>query len=297
MDATAIDRLTPHNWGNTLAGQPMLDRRIGGAVPVLVRRWQGIPADIDQSPLDEHFLSVHLGGAKRLYREGEGHRLVRDTGASAHSFVPAGAAYRWTTEGPINFMHLYFEPKTVDHFVASSFDRDPRGFALHECLGESEQLIDSLAAAILAEVSHEEDAQQAYLDDLLHLLLFRLLRCYSDAASITVRSQHALSPHHLRSATDFIESNLARPISVPEIAASTGMSVFHFSRAFRISTGLPPYAYLLGKRIAAAKRRLAETDGSLTVVARDCGFNSPSQFSRMFKNVTGLSPSSYRRRN
>lgn len=296
MNATAIDRSSPHNWGNTLAEQPMLDRRIGGAVPGLVRRWQGIPPDIDQFSLDAHFLSIHLGGAKRLYREGEGHRLVRDTGASAHSFVPAGAAYRWTTEGPIDFMHIYFEPKVIDRFVGNSFDRDPRGVELHDCLGTSERLIDSLAVAVLAEVSHEEDVQQAYLDDLMHLLLFQLLRCYSGAASITMPSQHALSPHRLRNATDFIESNLAQPIGVPEIAASTGMSVFHFSRAFRISTGVPPYAYLLGRRIAAAKHRLAESDGSLTAIACDCGFTSPSQFSRMFKSVTGVNPSNYRRR-
>lgn len=296
MNATATDRLTPFDWGETLGARPMLDRRIGGSVPVLVRRWQGISPDIDQWPLDQHYLSVHLGGAKRLHREGEGHRLVRDTEASAHSFVPAGAAYRWTTKGPIDFMHLYFDPKTVDHFVASSFDRDPRAAELHECLGNSERLIDSLAAAILVEVSGEGGVQQAYFDDLMHLLLFQALRCYSDAASITMPRPHALSPHRLRNAIDFIESHLAQPIGVSEIAASTGMSMFHFSRAFRISTGAPPYAYLLERRIAAAKHRLAEPGGSLATIARDCGFSSPGQFSRMFRNATGVSPGSYRKR-
>ena len=84
-------------------------------------------------------------------------------------------------------------------------------------------------------------------------------------------SQHALSPHRLRNALDFIYRNLALPIGVSEIAASTGMSPFHFSRAFRMSTGAPPYAYLLERRILAAKNRLAELPRSIAEIARSRG--------------------------
>ena len=296
MDATARNRMTPTNWGATLVGPPVLDMRIGGAIPGLVRRWRGIAPNIDQSSLDEHFLSIHLGGAKRLHRDGEGRRLVTEAGIGSHSFVPAGSSYRWMTEGPIDFVHFYFDPKTIDWFVSSSFDRDPRGAALHDCLGQSDTLIDPLTAAILAEVSNEDGVQQAYLDDLMHLLMFQLLRCYSDAASVAVLSQHALSPHRLRCAIDFIESHLDQPVGVSEIAASVGMSAFHFSRAFRMSTGSPPYAYLLDRRIAAAKRLLAKPGRSIADIARACGFTSPSQFSRMFRLSVGANPTSYRER-
>ena len=292
----AVSRLTPLTWGETLAGQPVLDVRIGGAVPALARRWKGIPPAIEQSSLDEHYLSIHLGGAKRLHRDGEGKKLVSDTNPGAHSFVPAGSAYKWMTEGPIDFMHLYFDQKTIDRFVTSSFDRDPRGAQLRECLGESEPLIGSLTAAILAEVSSEDGVQQAYLDDLMHLLMFQLLRRYSDVASIAMPGQHVLAPHRLRLAIDFIESHLAQQIGVADIAAAAGMSAFHFSRAFRLTTGAPPYAYLLDRRIAAAKHWLTRPDASLATIARDCGFSSPSQFSRMFKATTGVNPSSFRRR-
>ncbi|MES2755299.1 MAG: AraC family transcriptional regulator [Pseudomonadota bacterium] len=294
--ASDSNRLTPLHWGETLAGRPQLDTRIGGAVPALVRRWQGIPPEIDQSSLDEHYLSVHLGGAKRLHRLGEGHRLVRDTQPAAHSFVPAGAAYRWTTEGPVDFMHLYFDQATIDRFVSESFDRDPRGAQLRECLGESEPLIDTLAVAILTELSRGDGVQQAYVDDLMHLILLKVLRCYSDAAFAAMPRRYALAPHRLRIAKEFIESRLGEPIGVGDIAASAGMSAFHFSRAFRLSTGAPPYAYLLDRRIAAAKRQLANPGVSLATIARDCGFNSPSQFSRMFKAAAGVTPSDFRRR-
>ena len=292
----SLERATPVKWGDTLAGRPMLDKRIGGAVPALLRRWQGIPPAIDQSSLDEHYLSIHLGGAKRLHRHGDGQRLTRDTRSGAHSFVPAGAAYRWNTEGPVDFMHLYFDQQTIDRFVASSFDRDPRGVRLHDCLGEHERLIGSIAEAVLAEATSQDGVQQAYIDDLMHLLMFQLLRCYSDAGFITAARPHALAPHRLRVAIEFIESHLGQPIGVTDIAAAAGMSAFHFSRAFRLSTGAPPYAYLLNRRVAAAKLRLAEPSGTLATIASECGFTSASQFSRMFKSATGFSPSSFRRR-
>lgn len=296
MDSLATTRTTPVSWGETLGGRPTLDVHVGGAVPAHVRRWRDIPPAIDQSSLDQHYLSVHLGGSKRLHRTGDGHRQTRDTQVAAHSIVPAGAAFRWLTEGPVDFMHLYFDPKTIDHFVADSFDRDPRSARLRECLGESQQLIDTIAASVLAEVTSDNGVQQAYLDDLMHLLLFQVLRCYSDAASVPTLNQHTLAPHRLRLAIEFIESQLAQSIGVADIAAAAGMSAFHFSRAFRTTTGAPPYAYLLDRRIAAAKRRLAEPGLPLATVAHECGFNNASQFSRMFKAATGRTPSDYRRR-
>lgn len=113
---------------------------------------------------------------------------------------------------------------------------------------------------------------------------------------VALPNPHALPPHRLRAALEFIEGHFAEPIGVSDIAGVAGMSAFHFSRAFRLSTGAPPYAYLLRRRIAEAKARLVMPGGSLAIVAGECGFTSPSQFSRMFKIATGVSPSSFRQR-
>lgn len=286
--------MTPMGWGDTLAGQPLLDRRIDGAVPTLVRRWRGIAPDIDQRALDHHYLSIHLGGAKRLHRDGEGQRLTRDAAPGAHSFVPAGAAYRWRTEGPIDFLHIYLNPKVVDRFMSICLEQNPRGAPLRDCLGISDVLVASLAAALSEELANA-DVQQAYLDDLMHLLLFRILRTQVGGPA-TCESLHALAPFKLRRALDFIEDQLAEPIGVADIAAAAGASTFHFSRGFRHAMALPPYAYLLERRVARAKQMLAASGAPLAEIARQCGFGGLSQFSRMFKRATGASPSKFRRR-
>lgn len=293
---TSASTISPTTWAATLAARPVFEQPISGTVPALVRRWAAIPPDIDQAALDQHYLSVHLGGAKRLHRAGDGRCLTRETRDHAHSVIPAGAAFQWRTEGPIDFAHFYFDPLTVERFVASSFDRDPGSVRLQECLGESQPVIDAIAAAVLTEVASTDGVQQAYLDDLMHLLLFQVLRCYSNAPTIANAARMALAPYRLRSATEYIEAHLAEPIGVGEIAAAAGMSAFHFSRAFRAATGKPPYAYLLDRRIATAKARMGDPQMTLAAIAQECGFNSAGQFSRMFRAATGCTPSVYRHR-
>ncbi|MCA1660915.1 MAG: AraC family transcriptional regulator [Novosphingobium sp.] len=287
--------MPPALWAQTLSGTPVLDRKIGGVAPASVRRWFNVEPDIDQPALDHHYLSVHLGGAKRLCRRGEGAVATRDIVLGAHSIVPAGAAFRWETIGPIDFVHFYFAPKLVDHVVASAFDRDPAHVFVREALGDMDPMIHTLAINLIDELSHE-GCQQAYLDDMLHLLLCRSLRLHSNVRNDTARARHALAPHRLKRALDFIEAHLAMPIGVSEIAQASGMSRFHFSRMFQQSTGRPPYAHLLHRRIVLAKALLLRSDASLTAIAAQCGFSNASQFSRMFKRETGATPTAFRNR-
>lgn len=286
------DMLSPTLWGRTLPRPPVLDTRISALVPALVRRWRDIPPDIDQAGLDQHFLSVHLGGPKRLMRQGEGRSLSCDVPLGAHSVVPAGSSFRWNTQGPVDFAHIYFERRAVDHVVAHAFDRDPAHVSLQEGLGQDDPLVRSLALALLEEV--QGDRNQAYLDDLLHLLVCRILRLHSDARRSEPRARHVLAPYRLRRAIEFIETRLGDAIGVAQIADAAGISRYHFSRAFRQTTGKAPYAYLLERRVVAAKAILIGERVSLTAVARRCGFASLSQFSRMFKRETGVNPTRFR---
>ena len=289
------DTKSPQDWGFTLGGAPILDCRTLGRVPTLVRRWRDIPPAIDQTPLDHHYLSLHLGGAKRLYRAGEGAKLTRDVEQAAYSVVPAGAAFQWLTEGPVDFMHVYFTTAGVDHFVTENFDRDPRSVSLGDQLGGSDPVMAALAVSLGEALAGDEPMGRAYIDDHIHLLLFRLLRLHSNAQLSLAMSRHALAPYKLRRSIDFMLQHLADPIGLADIAAAAETSPFHFSRMFRLATGKAPYAYLIDRRIEEASRLLRQCDLSLAEIARRSGFASPSQFSRMFRRVSGISPSDYRR--
>jgi AraC-like DNA-binding protein len=93
----------------------------------------------------------------------------------------------------------------------------------------------------------------------------------------------------------FIENNFARELTVEEIARESGFSVSYLSRQFKALLGASPSEYVRNFRIAKAAEFLR--DGSLKVadVARDLGFADITLFSRQFRQVTGISPTSFRK--
>ena len=193
----------------------------------------------------------------------------------------------------MDFAHIYVAPAVLDRVVIEAFDRDPAKVVLRESLAADDDLVRCLAGSLLVELE-QADEQRAYTDHLVQLLLCQVLRLHSDAQDSVHHARHALAPVRLKRALDFIEANLEASIGVSEIAMASGVSPYHFSRAFRQATGMPPYAYVIERRIARAKDRLSDAGASLASIARQSGFASLSQFSRTFRRQIGVTPSHFR---
>jgi AraC family transcriptional regulator len=283
-------------WDNTLSSPPDLcsdaSATWNGA---LVRRWHDTAARMEQPPLDHHYLVLHLAGWKRVTRRGLHSVTSTEAEVGSVTLVPAGASYSWTTEGPIGFAHLYLHPKTVDRVVTEEFDRDCRDVQLSDCVARRLPLISALMSGMLDELETPTFASRLVLDTLLHGLIVRLLSECSSLPGGSSLAPHAMSPRRLRRVLEYIESNLATDIELEDLASVAGSSRFHFSRAFRDATGFPPYRYLIHRRIDAAKTMLLQDALSIAEVAEQCGFNSQSQFSAMFRRVFGTSPGRFRR--
>lgn len=80
-----------------------------------------------------------------------------------------------------------------------------------------------------------------------------------------------------------------------QIAAEFDLSVSYFSRAFRVSTGLPPHQWLLRQRVNTAKQLMTVRDLSLSEIAIASGFANQSHFTRVFSSTVGVSPGAWRR--
>ena len=97
-------------------------------------------------------------------------------------------------------------------------------------------------------------------------------------------------------ARDTIDRSFAESLDVPALARVAHVSPAHFSRQFRATFGETPHRYLQRRRVERAMELLRETDGSVTDVCLDVGFNSLGTFSRTFRAIVGESPSEYRAR-
>ncbi|MEQ4283793.1 transcriptional regulator FtrA [Pseudomonas syringae] len=94
---------------------------------------------------------------------------------------------------------------------------------------------------------------------------------------------------------DWIRSDLQRPHTIKEMASRAALSTRTLHRSFMESTGLTPYDWLLGERIAYAKELLESSKLRLNEVVDRAGFGSEESFRRHFRNLVGISPSSYRK--
>jgi transcriptional regulator GlxA family with amidase domain len=81
---------------------------------------------------------------------------------------------------------------------------------------------------------------------------------------------------------------------VRRLAAVSGVSEAHFARSFKAAFGLPPHRYLLTRRIERAKALLRDTDLSIIDVAFQTGWESLGTFGRIFRDITGESPTELR---
>jgi AraC family transcriptional activator FtrA len=94
---------------------------------------------------------------------------------------------------------------------------------------------------------------------------------------------------------DWIRSDLQHPHTIKEMADRAAVSTRTLHRSFMDSTGLTPYDWLLGERIAYAKELLESSHRRLTEIVEAAGFGSEESFRRHFRNLVGISPSSYRK--
>jgi AraC-like DNA-binding protein len=93
---------------------------------------------------------------------------------------------------------------------------------------------------------------------------------------------------------DRIEHDLHSSLALSDLASEAGLSVRQFCRAFRASTGMSPYQYVLRQRVERAQSLIA-AGRPLAEIALLCGFADQSQLTRVFTRHLGLSPAAFRR--
>jgi AraC-like DNA-binding protein len=113
----------------------------------------------------------------------------------------------------------------------------------------------------------------------------------------SVSTTSGLAPWQVRRAKELLHANMSANVSLRSLAEACKLSVSHFARAFKVSTGVPPHQWLITARIEMARHLLVHSPSPLVEVAAICGFADQSHFSRIFARATGSSPGAWRREN
>ncbi|QAU50046.1 AraC family transcriptional regulator [Bradyrhizobium guangzhouense] len=92
----------------------------------------------------------------------------------------------------------------------------------------------------------------------------------------------------------YIESHLAEPMTLDEIAAIGGVSRFHMVRAFAAATGYPVMRYVRARRLSEAAHSLAKGAPDILSVALEADYGSHEAFTRAFRDQFGTTPEAVR---
>jgi AraC family transcriptional regulator len=102
------------------------------------------------------------------------------------------------------------------------------------------------------------------------------------------------TPRWLRAVLDLLHDRFSESLSLPDLAEAVGVHPVHLARVFRRSQGCTVGDYLRRLRVDYACRRLSASTDPLVQIALDAGFSDQSQFCRVFKRQTGMTPGAFR---
>jgi AraC family transcriptional regulator len=145
-----------------------------------------------------------------------------------------------------------------------------------------------IARIMKAEFEHGH-YNDLYFDSLLTVFSLHLIRKYSSAAGTFLQVKGGLSEKRRKAVLGYMRENLARKISVAELASLCSLSPSHFLHSFTRTFGEPPYKLLIKMRLDLAIKLLRESSHSLGEIAFHCGFSSQSHLTaamRRYKNLT-----------
>lgn len=99
----------------------------------------------------------------------------------------------------------------------------------------------------------------------------------------------------VRVAREYILQNYSRQLTLEEVAGHVGFSAVYFSTMFKKLTGQSFADYLTEVRLSEAKRMLKEDGRSILEISEAVGYSDNKYFRKLFKKVTGMKPSDYRK--
>jgi AraC family transcriptional regulator len=236
-----------------------------------------------------HTLSCYLGGGYRTERSG----APRQYGAPLRlCTLPDDHESEWVVRDHLRLLHVYFMPAHFTRRAVVELDREPREITLADrTYFESPGLLQLCLSLVATPWDGADNLLRA--NEITHDTLSELLRSQG-VLRREPRRKGGLAPAMRRRLADYIEANLAQPITLGMLAQLACLSEFHLARMFRVSFGMPPSAWIARRRIDLACTLLKTGALPLQQIADLCGYADLSHLGHRFRAAMGTSPRRYR---
>jgi AraC family L-rhamnose operon transcriptional activator RhaR len=192
---------------------------------------------------------------------------------------------------------LSHTPGFVRFFAIEPLFRAETAFGHKLHLSASQQrTASSLCSQLDRELQGREKGYKSLCTGVLLQLVVFVSRCFDRSVGAAHTGEDFDSKRTMvDAAIAFLEENYGGDVRVEDVARSAYISPSRLSHVFRDATGMSLMDYLTQVRIDRGQQLLAETDRSVSSISFELGIQSPTYFTRLFRKMTGLAPSEYRR--
>jgi AraC-like DNA-binding protein len=243
------------------------------------------------------------------------HYCERKEGAAEHILIFCTAGEGWVdlngVRHPISMNQVVFIGQNVPHSYGSS-EHDPWSIRWAHFVGiEGTYYLSQVPAddyRLLideqCQLRIEQLFQQCYHVLMEGFVLNRLIhaaKILHHLLSELFYNNPAFSPYlrtnrfrSIEPTLRYLRQNIDKPLTLEEMAGNAGLSKSHFSRIFKDQTGYSPVDYFIHLKVQRALSQLVLTEMSVREIAEMVGYEDPYYFSRLFKKVAGVSPTTSR---
>lgn len=281
-------------YDSELYARPALVTSADLAWPGLrVERHQLAAMELPAHYHQHHLLLLHQPAAPVTTRRQQGSRVEEAVfQAGDLGLYPGGEYGSVAWNGPTDTIHLYLDDQHLENLARQGLDLSY--FALQDRFRFEDPLLNQLGRQLLGAVGTVHALGRLYVESLTNALSYHLITYYATFERRVAASSRLPAPVLAR-IDAYLEAHADQAVTLETLAGLANLSVFHFARRFKQTTGSSPYQYVLGWKIRRAQQLLRLGNAPLAAISDALGFATPAHFSAAFKRAIGQSPRDFQR--
>jgi AraC family transcriptional regulator len=251
----------------------------------------------NSSPRDDAYMiviQIHGKNSRELWLDGRPIK-TEPLHAGGVVFHDLRQGPRFYFHDPLDAVNFYLPRKTLDTIADDANAPRISDLKFTPGVGVMDHVVGELTRLLLPAFDNPDHVSQLFADHISLALGTHIAHAYGGMRSVAAPSRGGLATWQERRAKELMSANLQRDVSIADVATECSLSAGHFARAFRRSTGLSPYQWLLQHRIDEAHGLLRDCRLSLAEIARACGFADQSHFTKAYTRLRGITPGAWRR--
>jgi AraC family transcriptional regulator len=198
----------------------------------------------------------------------------------------------WVGTG-FDYVHYHIPKAGLDEIARDNGIEPVGSYKFAIC--ENDIVIAQLTRYVFPLIGSRDWTSSLALDQFSLIFGAHVLKTYGGLPRMGLAKRGGLAPWQQRRADEMILEKLDGLIHLGDLAKECGLSVSHFTRAFKKSFGMSPYRWLVERRIDRAKALLLANELPIADIAIRTGFSDQAAFTRAFHKVVGDSPARWQR--